>query len=118
MTKILRTPIALAVPAVLALALLSSGCKDNAYSAPVPLAAPIALPLPVPERDSTITYPRLSSPIGRVPDGPTQETPGTTSPAKSEVSKADQSAAMPLPGQANDHSVMLPNWTQKPKNSP
>jgi hypothetical protein len=45
--------------------------------------------------------------------GTAQETPGTTSTAKSDISKAQQGNAMPLPGQANDHSTLSPKATQK-----
>lgn len=45
--------------------------------------------------------------------GTAVETPGTTSPAKSDISKAQQESAMPLPGQANDHSTLSPKATQK-----
>ena len=114
MKTTLSTPLAMAMLATLAWTLLTAGCKDNSYFVPAPIAAPVTIPVPT----STATFTPLSSPIGMLPAGPTKEAPATTSPAKSEVSKTDQSAAMPLPGQANDHSVMLPNWTQKPKNSP
>lgn len=114
MKTTLSTPLAIAMLAALAWTLLTTGCKDYSYFAPVPVAAP----LQVPAAASTTTITPLSSPIGMVPAGPTKEAPATTSPVKSEMSKADQSAAMPLPGQANDHSVMLPNWTQKSKNPP
>lgn len=52
--------------------------------------------------------------LGVVPAGPTVEAPATTSPAKSDVSRAQQSSAMPLPGQANDHSVLKPVPPPKP----
>ena len=42
------------------------------------------------------------------------ETPSTTSSAKSDISKTEQANAMPLPGQANDHSTLSPKATQKP----
>lgn len=53
--------------------------------------------------------------IGVVPAGPTAETAATTSAAKSDMSKAQQSGAMPLPGQANDHSTLSPKASQKTK---
>ncbi len=52
--------------------------------------------------------------LGVVPAGPTVDAPATTSPAKSDVSRAQQSNAMPLPGQANDHSVLKPVPPPKP----
>ncbi len=118
MKRILRTPIAAAACMAVTIILVSAGCKDSGHWVSVPVAAPAPVPLQVPVPSPSITYAPLSSPIGTTPAGPTKEAPATTSPAKSEVSKADQSAAMPLPGQANDHSALLPNWTQKPKTSP
>lgn len=58
-----------------------------------------------------------STVVGTVPAGPTQEAPATTSGADSDISKTQQSTSMPLPGQANDHSALEPNATQK-ANSP
>ncbi len=46
--------------------------------------------------------------LGVEPAGATREPAATTSKAKTDVSKEQQSTAMPLPGQANDHSVLLP----------
>jgi hypothetical protein len=46
--------------------------------------------------------------IGVEPAGPTQEAPTTTSNARSDVTKAQESGAMPMPGQANDHSTPAP----------
>jgi hypothetical protein len=114
MKKILSIKMAVAIPAAMVLALFTAGCKDYSYFAPTPVAGPRQDPMP----PTTVTVTPLSSPIGMLPAGPTKEAPATTSPAKSNVSKTDQSTAMPLPGQANDHSVLLPNWTQNPKNSP
>jgi hypothetical protein len=58
------------------------------------------------------------SPVGTAPAGPTKEAVATTSSEKSDVSKVDQSAAMPLPGQANDHSAIVPKTSEFPKTSP
>lgn len=44
---------------------------------------------------------------------PAMDTPGTTSPARSDVSAAQESKSMPLPGQANDHSTLSPKPSQK-----
>ena len=52
--------------------------------------------------------------LGVVPAGPTVDAPATTSAAKSDMSRAQQSSAMPLPGQANDHSVLKPVPPPKP----
>lgn len=51
--------------------------------------------------------------VGVMPAGPGKETAGTTSAAKSDVSKAEQSSAMPMPGQANDHSTLEPVPSKK-----
>lgn len=51
--------------------------------------------------------------VGVMPAGPGKETAGTTSAAKSDVSKTEQSSAMPMPGQANDHSTPEPTPPKK-----
>lgn len=89
------------------------GCKNEDLSAPKTpkmsdntyLTPPIVPTTPI-------------SPIGTEPAGPTNEAPATTSSSKSGVSKTDQSASMPLPGQANDHSVLVPKSTEFPKTKP
>jgi hypothetical protein len=60
------------------------------------------------------------SPVGTSPAGPSKEATATTSgsSSKSDVSKVDQSASMPLPGQANDHSAIVPKTSEFPKTSP
>lgn len=91
-----------------ALALLAaftiSGCKDKIAPVPKVDAAPAT---------AANIDPR-SRVIGVEPAGPSAETSATTSAAKSEISKVQQSNAMPLPGQANDHSTLSPKATQKP----
>ena len=54
-----------------------------------------------------------STVVGTVPAGPTKEAPATTSAVKSDISKAQQSSSMPMPGQVNDDSTLAPNATQK-----
>lgn len=54
-----------------------------------------------------------ASVVGTEPAGPTKEAPATTSAAKTDISKAQESNSMPMPGQANDHSTLAPNATQK-----
>ena len=44
---------------------------------------------------------------------PAKETPQTTSAAKSDLTKEQQQTAMPLPGQANDHSTLSSKASQK-----
>lgn len=76
--------------------------------------------------DKSAAPPKASAPIGSAAEndprakvlgvehvGTAKETVGTTSSAKSDVSKAQQDSAMPLPGQANDHSTLSPKATQK-----
>ena len=58
-----------------------------------------------------------STMVGTVPAGPTKEAPATTSAAPSDISKTQQSDSMPMAGQANDHSTLAPNASQK-TNSP
>ena len=52
--------------------------------------------------------------IGVEASGPAQNTPQTTSAAKSDISKTQEANAMPLAGQANDHSTLSPKASQKP----
>ena len=54
-----------------------------------------------------------SSLVGTVPAEPTKDTHSTTSAAKSDISKMQQSDSMPMPGQANDHSTLSPKASQK-----
>lgn len=76
----------------------SLGCTDKT---PPPIKADIPL-------NSSPAAPPSTTVLGVEPAGPTRETAATTSKAKTDVSKEQQSTAMPLPGQANDHSVLLP----------
>ncbi len=86
-------------------ALLLGACKDK-NGLPVKAEASPA--------NSATMDPR-SQVIGVESSGKTIETAATTSPANSEISKAQQSNAMPLPGQANDDSTLSPLDTKKPK---
>lgn len=83
--------------------LTAFGCSDNSVSATKPKARPVTAA----END-----PRAKV-LGVEHVGTATETPGTTSPAKSDITKAQQENAMPLPGQANDHSTLSPKATQK-----
>ena len=87
---------------VLTVALLVS-CSDAV--SPVP-----AVQTPVATASDTASQ---STVAGTVPAGPTKEAPATTSSAKSDISKAQQSNSMPMPGQVNDDSTLAPNATQK-----
>lgn len=72
---------------------------------------------PTPEFETVPATPTVSSlpnsVVGTVPAGSTKEAAATTSPVKSQMSKEEESAAMPLPGQANDHSTLSPQASQK-----
>ena len=85
-----------------ALALL--GCTEK-ITAPPNASAPVG--------SAALNDPRAKV-LGVEHVGTAKETVGTTSSAKSDISKAQQDAAMPLPGQANDHSTLSPKATQKP----
>ena len=76
--------------------------------------------------DKSAAPPKASVPIGSAAEsdprakvlgvehvGTAKETVGTASSAKSDISKTQQDSAMPLPGQANDHSTLSPKATQK-----
>ncbi len=87
------------------LAVLSAvGCTDKGASPSANAKSPPATSADVDPRSKV---------VGVAPAGPTQEAPATTSPVKSSISKAQQSSAMPLPGQANDHSTLSPKASQK-----
>ena len=86
------------------LAAVSAACTDKS-AAPPNASAPIG--------SAAENDPRAKV-LGVGPGEPVKETAGTTSSAKSDVSKAQESNAMPLPGQANDHSTLSPKATQKP----
>lgn len=84
-------------------AALSASCSDAV--APMP-----AVQAPAATASDAASQ---SSVVGTVPAGPTKEAPATTSAAKSDISKAQQSNSMPMPGQANDHSTPASNASQK-----
>lgn len=72
---------------------------------------------PTPPLETVPATPTMSSipttVVGTVPAGPTKEAAATSSPVKSQMSKEQESSAMPLPGQANDHSTSSPQASQK-----
>jgi hypothetical protein len=92
-----------AVAVAILAALSAVACTDKATS-PSKAQAPPATAADIDPRSKV---------VGVEPAGPTKEAPATTSPAKSSISKAQQSSAMPLPGQANDHSTLSPKASQK-----
>lgn len=84
-------------------ACFAAGCSDTVAPTPV-------VPQPAATASDTSSQ---SSVVGTVPAGPTNDTHLTTSAAKSDINKTQQSNDMPMPGQANDHSTLAPNATQK-----
>lgn len=97
-----------AVVAILALA-LAAGCSEQRAPAPK-VAAPPA---------SAASAIQVETQVGVVPAGPSKEAPATTSAAKSDISKSDQSNSMPMPGQANDHSALkVPPTKKAPSSTP
>ena len=93
--------------AAIVVALSAVGCSEKT-AAPSKANAPVAAAA---END-----PRAKV-LGVEHVGTAAETPGTTSTAKSDITKAQQERAMPLPGQANDHSTLSPKATQKSINT-
>jgi hypothetical protein len=91
----------------LLISVLFIGCKNENLSSPKS-----------PTISETANSTTPISPVGTIPAGPTKEAAATTSSEKSDVSKADQSASMPLPGQANDHSALVPKSSEFPKTTP
>jgi hypothetical protein len=91
------------VAIIILAAALSASCSDAV--APMP-----AVQAPAATASDTASQ---SSVVGTVPAGPTKEAPATTSGARSDISKAQQSNSMPMPRQANDDSTPVPNATQK-----
>lgn len=87
---------------ILLVVLSVAGCKDNTVMPPKADAS----------SSSAQADPR-SKVLGVEPGGPTKETAATTSPAKSDISKTQEANAMPLPGQANDHSTLSTRPSQK-----
>lgn len=88
--------------AILIGAFSSIGCTEK-MTPPIKATAPVNVPL-----SSAPAITPSTTVLGVEPAGATREPAATTSTAKSDVSKEQQSTAMPLPGQANDHSVLVP----------
>jgi hypothetical protein len=92
-----------AIATLLLAAGFAAGCSKT--EAPTPVMVQ-----PAAAASDTAAQPSL---VGTVPAGPTKDAPSTASAAKTDISKAQQSNDMPMPGQANDHSTLAPNATQK-----
>lgn len=86
---------------------LTVACTDRLAPQPKLTAQPVSGAIGVAE----------DSQVGVVPAGPGKEAPATTSAVKSDMSKAEQSSAMPMPGQANDHSTLKPTPSKRPASS-
>jgi hypothetical protein len=97
----------IALLCAITVSVLLLGCKNEDLSAPK-----------IPKMSETANATTPVSPVGTTPAGPSKEAAATMSKEKSEVSKTDQSASMPLPGQANDHSALVPKTSEFPKTSP
>ena len=95
-------PVGIVGLTALLLALSSVGCTEK-MTPPIKATAPTNVPL---TSEPAITP--STTVVGVEPAGATRDAAATTSKAKTDVSKEQQSTAMPLPGQANDHSVLLP----------
>ncbi len=92
----------LGVLALMLMAVLTASCKE-----------PIA-PAPASNAPAATANQVLPPSIARTPPAePLPGTPAGTSASPSDISKAEQSSAMPMPGQANDHSTLSPDATQK-----
>ena len=88
---------------VIAAAVIITSCSEKNTTLPNAAAIP----------GSAATTDLRAEVLGEAPGGPAKETPETTSTAKSDVSKFRQATAMPMPGQANDHSTLSPKASQK-----
>jgi hypothetical protein len=95
--------LAAAVLGTFLLALLTSSCQDRGAPDAKALASPAATASQVPPPGF----------VGTLPEAPTTGVSSNSSGAKSDVSKSQQSNDMPMPGQANDHSTLAPNASQK-----
>jgi hypothetical protein len=85
------------------LAALAAGCQEAvAPSSKVPASPATAASQVAPQ-----------SFVGTQPANPKKDVATNTSGAKSDISKSQQSNDMPMPGQANDHSTLAPNASQK-----
>ena len=91
------------IGAVIALVLLSVGCSDRVPKAPAPMPAEVVvMPAVVPASSSV---PDAATVLGTTSE--TKQDPAAGR-ANKTMSRAEESTAMPLPGQNNDHSAPLP----------
>jgi hypothetical protein len=81
-------------------AFLATGCQKQAAPDPYVATSP----------DTPASGPTF---VGTLPAAPTQGAASESGSVKSDVSKAQQSNSMPLPGQANDHSNPEPPPKEK-----
>lgn len=87
---------------------LLAGCSDKV--APEP-----AVQLPAASASDTSGQTTL---VGTVPAAATSEVPSGASASQSDLTNAQKSSAMPMPGQANDHSTTSPKASQKATTTP
>jgi hypothetical protein len=87
------------------MALLTSSCQDSAAPSSKVLASPAA----------TASQVLPLSFVGTLPDDPKNDIATNSTGAQSTISRSQQSKDMPMPGQANDHSTLAPNASQKAK---
>lgn len=91
-------------------ATLLAGCSDTVVPTPTPV-----MQLPAASASDTSAQTTL---VGTVPAGPTREDPANASATPTDLTKAQQSSAMPMPGQANDHSTPASKAGQKTTTTP
>ena len=89
--------------AIIGALFVAPGCTDNATSTAKSKAAATKAA----END-----PRAKV-LGIHPDGTPMQITAPTSATKSTLTKEQEASAMPLPGQANDHSTLAPAPSQK-----
>jgi uncharacterized lipoprotein YajG len=97
-----------ALTALLLAASLLAGCSDTVV--PTPAVAPPAA--------SASDTSQQSSLVGTVPAAPASDAAAANAGANTDLTQAQQSSAMPLPGQANDHSTTSPKASQKANTTP
>jgi hypothetical protein len=98
-----KTVVVIATMCVTSSAFLITGCTEKSKAASIAKQPP----------GTAETIDSRSKVIGVEPAAPTKETSGTTPIVKSDMTKAEAATAMPMTGQANDHSALVPPTPQK-----
>jgi PBP1b-binding outer membrane lipoprotein LpoB len=91
------------VASTILMAMFISSCQD-------PAAPSSKVPTSPAATASQVAPPSF---VGTPPEPATKGAQTSSTGAKSDVSKSQQSNDMPMPGQANDHSTLAPNASQK-----